>query len=69
MNSAGRLDTAATMHAMIAAVAGLSLAMVAPPGSPLAESVNQGLGDSIVAWLSVQLGHETGCCNEAEGSI
>lgn len=44
MSSAGRGDTAATIHAAMAAVAGLSLAMVAPPGSHLAKSVNQDLG-------------------------
>jgi hypothetical protein len=44
MSSAGRVDTAATMHTMMAAVASLSLGMVAPPGAHMGGSANQGLG-------------------------
>jgi hypothetical protein len=38
MSRAGKVDTAATMHAAMAAVDRLSLGMVAPPGAHLAAS-------------------------------
>jgi hypothetical protein len=44
MSSAGKIDTAATMHAAMAAVASLSLGMACPPGSHLDATANQGLG-------------------------